>query len=114
MSVSVKPRLADRQPSFRGGVPRVKTWPVAQCGRQARAPRRVPRDRRGGTSMTLALDRVATETAETVTQHDIPTVAGASLRVPLVTGEQIGYANLDHAASAPCLDAVQSAVNEFL
>ena len=26
MSVSEQPRLADRQPSFRGGVPRVKTW----------------------------------------------------------------------------------------
>ncbi|MEC3977697.1 aminotransferase class V-fold PLP-dependent enzyme [Amycolatopsis sp. H20-H5] len=60
--------------------------------------------------MTLALDR----SAETVTHQDIPAVVGASLRVPLVTGGQIGYANLDHAASAPCLEAVQSAVNEFL
>ncbi|WP_116205410.1 aminotransferase class V-fold PLP-dependent enzyme [Amycolatopsis circi] len=56
--------------------------------------------------MTLALDR-STETA-------VPAVAGASLRVPLVTGGDIGYANLDHAASAPCLDAVRSAVDEFL
>ncbi|MGV9297643.1 aminotransferase class V-fold PLP-dependent enzyme [Amycolatopsis sp. NPDC003676] len=54
--------------------------------------------------MTLALDR------STV----VPAVAGASLRVPLVTGGDIGYANLDHAASAPCLDAVRSAVDEFL
>ena len=28
MSASDKPRLAGRQPSYRGGVPRVKTWPV--------------------------------------------------------------------------------------
>ncbi|WP_406634718.1 aminotransferase class V-fold PLP-dependent enzyme [Amycolatopsis sp. WGS_07] len=55
--------------------------------------------------MTLALDRPTTT---------VPTVAGATLRVPLVTGGDIGYANLDHAASAPCLDAVRSAVDEFL
>ncbi|GAA3568208.1 aminotransferase class V-fold PLP-dependent enzyme [Amycolatopsis ultiminotia] len=59
--------------------------------------------------MTLALDR-STETPVTA----VPTVAGAALRVPLVTGGDIGYANLDHAASAPCLDAVRSAVDEFL
>ncbi|MFD8491644.1 aminotransferase class V-fold PLP-dependent enzyme [Amycolatopsis sp. NPDC059657] len=59
--------------------------------------------------MTLALDRT-----ETVAAQDIPAVAGAELRVPLVTGEAIGYANLDHAASAPCLGAVRDAVDEFL
>ncbi|WP_370948306.1 aminotransferase class V-fold PLP-dependent enzyme [Amycolatopsis sp. cg5] len=59
--------------------------------------------------MTLALDRT-----ETVVTQDIPAVAGADLRVPLVTGETIGYANLDHAASAPCLSAVRDAVDEFL
>ncbi|MET9267246.1 aminotransferase class V-fold PLP-dependent enzyme [Amycolatopsis sp. NPDC004079] len=59
--------------------------------------------------MTLALDR----STETVVPA-VPAVAGASLRVPLVTGGDIGYANLDHAASAPCLDAVRSAVDEFL
>jgi selenocysteine lyase/cysteine desulfurase len=44
----------------------------------------------------------------------IPPVVGNRLRVPLVTGGQVGYANLDHAASAPCLQAVQDAVNELL
>ncbi|GAA2782067.1 aminotransferase class V-fold PLP-dependent enzyme [Saccharopolyspora taberi] len=44
----------------------------------------------------------------------IPAVVGRELRVPLVTGGRVGYANLDHAASAPCLDAVQDAVNELL
>ncbi|QRP48786.1 aminotransferase class V-fold PLP-dependent enzyme [Amycolatopsis sp. FDAARGOS 1241] len=63
--------------------------------------------------MTLALDRTA-ESTETVGAQGIPAVAGAALRVPLVTGDEIGYANLDHAASAPCLDAVRTAVDEFL
>ncbi|WP_394363472.1 aminotransferase class V-fold PLP-dependent enzyme [Amycolatopsis sp. SB7-3] len=63
--------------------------------------------------MTLALERTSTP-AETVATHEIPTVAGAGLRVPLVTGGDIGYANLDHAASAPCLDKVRAAVDEFL
>lgn len=31
----------------------------------------------------------------------VPAVVGEALRVPLVTGGRIGYANLDHAASAP-------------
>ena len=31
MSVSVKPRLAGRQPSDRGGVPRVMTGPAEQA-----------------------------------------------------------------------------------
>ncbi|GAB2749949.1 aminotransferase class V-fold PLP-dependent enzyme [Amycolatopsis magusensis] len=44
----------------------------------------------------------------------VPSVAGAELSVPLVTGTSIGYANLDHAASAPCLQRVRTAVDEFL
>ncbi|WP_033294579.1 aminotransferase class V-fold PLP-dependent enzyme [Amycolatopsis jejuensis] len=63
--------------------------------------------------MTLALDR-STESTPSTESTTVPAVAGASLRVPLVTGGDIGYANLDHAASAPCLDAVRSAVDEFL
>ena len=31
MSASDKPRLAGRQPSFRGGVLRVTTWPSGTC-----------------------------------------------------------------------------------
>ncbi|HKS45263.1 MAG TPA: aminotransferase class V-fold PLP-dependent enzyme [Amycolatopsis sp.] len=52
--------------------------------------------------MTLALSR---PTAPPVSEQ---------ARVPLVTGGDIGYANLDHAASAPCLAAVRRAVDEFL
>jgi selenocysteine lyase/cysteine desulfurase len=62
--------------------------------------------------MTLALDRVPAR--ETLVPHHLPAVVGADLQVPLVTGERIGYANLDHAASAPCLAAVKRAVDEFL
>jgi selenocysteine lyase/cysteine desulfurase len=57
--------------------------------------------------VTLALDRT-----ETVLLSRIPATAGT--RVPLVTGGDVEYANLDHAASAPCLDAVRRAVDEFL
>ncbi|HEU5474494.1 MAG TPA: aminotransferase class V-fold PLP-dependent enzyme [Actinophytocola sp.] len=44
----------------------------------------------------------------------LPAVAGARLAVPLVDGTRVPYANLDHAASAPCLDAVRDAVDELL
>lgn len=44
----------------------------------------------------------------------VPAVVGAQLRVPLVTGGTAEYANLDHGASAPCLNAVRDAVNELL
>ncbi|TKG72085.1 aminotransferase class V-fold PLP-dependent enzyme [Prauserella endophytica] len=50
----------------------------------------------------------------TVIPPAVPGTAGDDLRVPLVTGGEIGYANLDHAASAPCLSAVRRAVDEFL
>ncbi|MGH3760887.1 aminotransferase class V-fold PLP-dependent enzyme [Actinophytocola sp.] len=44
----------------------------------------------------------------------IPPVVGARLTVPLVDGRRVPYANLDHAASAPCLAAVRDAVDELL
>ena len=44
----------------------------------------------------------------------VPGVVGSALRVPLVTGERVEYANLDHAASAPCLEQVRDAVDELL
>lgn len=42
-----------------------------------------------------------------------PKVVGAELPVP-VAGGFLPYANLDHAASAPCLEAVQDAVTQAL
>ncbi|PRY42464.1 aminotransferase class V-fold PLP-dependent enzyme [Umezawaea tangerina] len=56
--------------------------------------------------MTIAIPRSTTPA--------VPGVVGASLRVPLVTGERVEYANLDHAASAPCLEQVRDAVDELL
>jgi selenocysteine lyase/cysteine desulfurase len=44
----------------------------------------------------------------------LPPVACAALTVPLVDGRRVPYANLDHAASAPCLAAVRDAVDELL
>ena len=44
----------------------------------------------------------------------LPPVTGAALTVPLVDGRRVPYANLDHAASAPCLAAVRDAVDELL
>jgi selenocysteine lyase/cysteine desulfurase len=47
-------------------------------------------------------------------RHDVTTVVGADLAVPLATGGHIQYANLDHAASAPCLCLVKDAVDQLL
>jgi|SRR5215470_154651 len=44
----------------------------------------------------------------------VPPVVGAGLTVPLATGARIEYANLDHAASTPCLRSVQDVVDELL
>lgn len=44
----------------------------------------------------------------------LPRVVGADLRVPLVTGGEIGYANLDLAASAPALEEVAAHVTTLL
>jgi selenocysteine lyase/cysteine desulfurase len=63
--------------------------------------------------MTLALSQPAA-TQATGSNSAVPAVVGAELTVPLVTGEQVGYANLDHAASAPALAAVRAAVDELL
>ncbi|MFI6101615.1 aminotransferase class V-fold PLP-dependent enzyme [Lentzea sp. NPDC051213] len=48
------------------------------------------------------------------TTASVPAVVGSDLRIPLVTGERVTYANLDHAASAPCLQEVRDAVDELL
>lgn len=50
----------------------------------------------------------------TLAPASLPTVVGVSLEVPVVSGKSVQYANLDHAASAPCLDRVRCAVDELL
>ncbi|GAA2210355.1 aminotransferase class V-fold PLP-dependent enzyme [Nonomuraea monospora] len=55
--------------------------------------------------------RDAAETAPAVsTSRPIPAVLGADLEVPVKGGRLVGYANLDYAASAPCLEPVSAAV----
>ncbi|RZQ63207.1 aminotransferase class V-fold PLP-dependent enzyme [Amycolatopsis suaedae] len=61
--------------------------------------------------MTITLDTI---TPRRVADSTVPAVVGAGQPVPLVTGERVGYANLDHAASAPSLARVREAVEEFL
>ncbi|MDA3624449.1 aminotransferase class V-fold PLP-dependent enzyme [Saccharopolyspora sp. WRP15-2] len=61
--------------------------------------------------MTSAVVRIPKQSA---VDSRVPAVAGNELNVPLVTGESVGYANLDHGASAPCLDSVRTAVDQLL
>jgi selenocysteine lyase/cysteine desulfurase len=61
--------------------------------------------------MTLALDR-PTPAADAATT--LPAVVGAGVRVPLVTGRWVEYANLDLAASAPALQTVADHVAQAL
>ncbi|MEU4742604.1 aminotransferase class V-fold PLP-dependent enzyme [Actinosynnema sp. NPDC023658] len=44
----------------------------------------------------------------------LPAVLGADMNVPLADGTMAPFANFDHAATAPCLEAVADAVNTFL
>ncbi|WP_157251922.1 aminotransferase class V-fold PLP-dependent enzyme [Nonomuraea typhae] len=44
----------------------------------------------------------------------VPAVLGADLQVPVKGGRLVGYANLDYAASAPCLEPVSAAVTAAL
>lgn len=44
----------------------------------------------------------------------LPVTAANELTVPTVTGELVEYANLDHAASTPCLHEVKDAVDQIL
>jgi selenocysteine lyase/cysteine desulfurase len=65
--------------------------------------------------MTLTLPSpVPAPRAATRPVSAVPSVVGARLTVPLLDGSRVGYANLDHAASAPCLDEVRDAVDELL
>jgi len=56
MSASAQPRLAGQQPSFRGGVLRVTTWPTSSSasGKRGPRPRQVPPDLRSTPCRPLA------------------------------------------------------------
>ncbi|MER7011278.1 aminotransferase class V-fold PLP-dependent enzyme [Saccharopolyspora sp. NPDC000359] len=57
---------------------------------------------------------VVTIPTQSTADHRVPAVVGNALRVPLVTGGSATYANLDHGASAPCLESVRTAVDQLL
>ncbi|WP_250285374.1 MULTISPECIES: aminotransferase class V-fold PLP-dependent enzyme [unclassified Frankia] len=68
---------------------------------------------RPGEPSAVAVDGVAAS-AQPLPVGPLLPVVGADLRVPLVQGGQERYANLDYAASAPCLSAVAARVEEIL
>lgn len=53
-------------------------------------------------------------TANATTEQGLAPIVGAALRVPVVTGGELEFANLDIAATAPCLQAVRHAVEAVL
>jgi selenocysteine lyase/cysteine desulfurase len=55
-----------------------------------------------------------TPAVRAVTDHPLAELVGADVRVPLAGGRQVPFANLDIAATAPCLAAVRDAVNDIL
>ncbi|MEV0619666.1 aminotransferase class V-fold PLP-dependent enzyme [Nonomuraea sp. NPDC050404] len=67
-------------------------------------------------TLTIFSARSAAETGTgpATTSRPIPAVLGADLEVPVKGGRLVGYANLDYAASAPCLEPVSAAVTAAL
>jgi selenocysteine lyase/cysteine desulfurase len=65
------------------------------------------------TPSTASVGRGRVAAAETAVRPLLP-VVGADLQVPVVSGEQVAYAQLDYAASAPCLSAVAAHLNDVL
>ncbi|MGW5644660.1 aminotransferase class V-fold PLP-dependent enzyme [Saccharopolyspora sp. NPDC003752] len=57
---------------------------------------------------------VLTESSSIAGLEQVPSVIGADLEVPLVTGQSVPYANLDYAASTPCLTDVHREVERLL
>ncbi|MBB6557180.1 aminotransferase class V-fold PLP-dependent enzyme [Nonomuraea rubra] len=62
------------------------------------------------TIFSSARDAAAGTAPATSAGRPIPAVIGADLEVPVKGGRLVGYANLDYAASAPCLEPVSAAV----
>ncbi|WP_328814381.1 aminotransferase class V-fold PLP-dependent enzyme [Nonomuraea cypriaca] len=61
-------------------------------------------------TLTIFNSADARTPAETPQERPIPAVLGADLEVPVKGGRLVPYANLDYAASAPCLEPVNAAV----
>lgn len=65
-------------------------------------------------SSAARADRAAGLRVSSPTTNGRPSLVGEGLRVPLVTGEWVPYADLDHAASTPALAAVRDTIEEIL
>ncbi|MFF0771935.1 aminotransferase class V-fold PLP-dependent enzyme [Nonomuraea wenchangensis] len=67
-------------------------------------------------TLTIFNDAAATvaPAAAPESARPIPAVVGADLEVPVKGGRLVRYANLDYAASAPCLEPVSAAVTAAL
>src|SRR3954468_3949617 len=114
MSASDKPRLAGRQPSNRGGVPRVKTWPVDATWRTGkrgeslsrtdpvgapgvlRRPRSSTRPRRAGRPMTEPNWSFETKQIHAGQSADSATGARA---LPIYQTTSYVFNDTDHAAN---------------
>lgn len=116
MSTSIKPRLAGRQPSNRGGVLRVTTRPsVHHRTRQARTPPAIVSFVVATTDGSLIYEGfVMTAVATTACVAPFAPVSGCDVQVPLVQGGTCTYANFDYAASAPALTTVTDRIAELL
>lgn len=65
-------------------------------------------------SATISADRTTTRLDRPTGSTALLPVVGASLSVPLVTGDRVRYANLDYAATAPALVSVAERVTQYL
>src|SRR5690606_502435 len=114
-SASDKPRLAGRQPSFRGGVLRVTTWSSSRrstASADSRSSSSGPRTR--SISMSITAHRSRTKRAadlQVAEPSALPVTLAAGLTCRLANGEVVEHANLDHGASTPALVAVKQAVD---
>ncbi|MGH3243754.1 MAG: aminotransferase class V-fold PLP-dependent enzyme, partial [Spirillospora sp.] len=82
----------------------VPSTPSAQSARSVRTPSPSARS-----VITPAVTR-----GEGVRVRRVPRVIGVDVPVPVRDGGHVPYANLDYAASAPCLEAVHEAVTRAL
>ncbi|WP_246466856.1 aminotransferase class V-fold PLP-dependent enzyme [Streptosporangium album] len=73
-----------------------------------------PASRASTTAEAAATATPAVPATRTTDDRRVPAVLGADLEVPVKGGRLVRYANLDYAASAPCLEPVSAAVTAAL
>ncbi|MDQ0800671.1 selenocysteine lyase/cysteine desulfurase [Arthrobacter sp. SLBN-112] len=120
-SASAKPRFAGRQPSIRGGVPRVTTRPV-RSGYGKRGfhhagvlyPSEVSVTTATVSPQSAIANAAAPDPRQVIAGRPLAAVTGAEIQAPLISGGHVRYANLDYGASAPALSVVSAYLNEIL